>query len=109
MCGTSSTSMQKGLNKCCKLLLLFSAAAAAAREAGKMELSAIFREGNEWVPHRCSSQGSEGGKAKGTQMGRIPSTDSLFGHQNLVHLSLPSKDVHLSPPCLKNTSDFSHL
>lgn len=65
MLGTLSTSIQKGLNKCCKLLLLLFTAA-AAREAGKVELSASLGEGNEWVPHRSPSQGGEGAKAKGT-------------------------------------------
>lgn len=64
MLGTLSTSIQKGLNKCCKLLLLFTAA--AAREAGEVELSASLGESNEWVPHRSPSQGGEGAKAKGT-------------------------------------------
>lgn len=44
MLGTLLPSIQKGLNKCCKLLLF---TAAAAKEAGKVELSASLREGNE--------------------------------------------------------------
>lgn len=65
MLGTWLPSIQKELNKCCKLLLF---TAAAAREAGKAELSASLREGDEWVPCRSPSQGGCRRQRQGTRM-----------------------------------------
>lgn len=68
MLATLSTCIQIGLTQYYKLLPF--TAAATARETGKGELNARFREGHEWVPHRGPGQGSQGGKAKGARVVR---------------------------------------